>query len=533
MIKTKISLCNNDINVIVTMHSTTKYAMDFYNMFKNNLTIVFDRCEVPPNYPGAYKTYSDNTNDFLAGKMRDIGAENILTDILFFDEDKLPTENPIPTINVLKHKYDVIIFLTEQNDQRNEKLDLTKPDNYVPITNYGKSNFVFTCGLYLNKNVIKSIKELNNGRIFHEAFDGRWGGEDDFLGDEIIACGYKIGYITNIKVAGSVSYVTETSDKLDDLNISNYKRYLLNTCLSDKFKDFEPYLFNKPIIDNINMVHQKFNEIQNTLKYSEEIYKTYKTRIGRTISLLYPKALTEKIQWLKLYDSTPLKTYCADKILIHEYCKTIIGEDICIPILKIYDSPNKIIFDDLPNSFVIKCNHGSHMNIMCSNKNELDIQNTINQLTEWYNTDYSSVYACELHYKNINRKIIVEPYINEKLTEYKFYCFNGEPAFCEIINNRYKNKTMTYFDLDWNNHPEYYYETSQFESEPNFPKPTNLTDMIMLAKKFAQNFIFVRVDLYYIHDKLMLNELTFTPHSGFHCFKDYNTDIQLGNLLKL
>ena len=54
-----------------------------------------------------------------------------------------------------------------------------------------------------------------------------------------------------------------------------------------------------------------------------------------------PKTLSEKIQWLKIYDSTYLKAYCADKITVREYCKQKLGIDLCIPLLKIYEWETK------------------------------------------------------------------------------------------------------------------------------------------------------------------------------------------------
>ena len=53
-----------------------------------------------------------------------------------------------------------------------------------------------------------------------------------------------------------------------------------------------------------------------------KIKAQYKSRVGKELNLENPQTLTEKIQWLKVYDSSFLKTYCADKILLHDYCET-------------------------------------------------------------------------------------------------------------------------------------------------------------------------------------------------------------------
>ncbi len=69
------------------------------------------------------------------------------------------------------------------------------------------------------------------------------------------------------------------------------------------------------------------------------------------IDLKQPNTFSEKLQWLKLHDRKP------------EYTG-------------VYDSPENIDWDYLPNSFVLKCTHGSSSNIICEDKSKLDIRRT-------------------------------------------------------------------------------------------------------------------------------------------------------------
>ena len=57
-----------------------------------------------------------------------------------------------------------------------------------------------------------------------------------------------------------------------------------------------------------------------------------------------PKTLNEKIQWLKLFDSTPIKTLLSDKYLVKNYIKEKIGEKYVITTLKLLNSYNQITF---------------------------------------------------------------------------------------------------------------------------------------------------------------------------------------------
>ena len=128
---------------------------------------------------------------------------------------------------------------------------------------------------------------------------------------------------------------------------------------------------------------------------------------GIIIDLNNPKTIQDKLSWLNIYDINPLKTKCADKIKLHEYCKDILGEDICIPIIKIYDRVDDIIWDELPEKFVIKCNHGSGMNIICRNKNNFDKLNAIDKLSKWMKDDFAFRNGFEAHYHDIQHKICI------------------------------------------------------------------------------------------------------------------------------
>jgi hypothetical protein len=57
--------------------------------------------------------------------------------------------------------------------------------------------------------------------------------------------------------------------------------------------------------------------------------------------------------------------------------------------------------------------------------------------------------------------------------------------------------------------------------------------MLELSHRLAIDFKLVRVDFYVINNVLYLGELTFTPNSGFHHFKNASMDCELGERLVL
>ena len=63
----------------------------------------------------------------------------------------------------------------------------------------------------------------------------------------------------------------------------------------------------------------------NWLKYCTsfipQIKARHKQMTGHTCNLDNPIRLTDKMEWLKIYDSTFLKTYCSDKYTARNYVK--------------------------------------------------------------------------------------------------------------------------------------------------------------------------------------------------------------------
>ena len=249
-----------------------------------------------------------------------------------------------------------------------------------------------------------------------------------------------------------------------------------------------------------------------------------------------PKTLSEKLQWLKIYDSTYLKAFCADKITVRDYCKEKLGIDLCIPLLKIYNKPEEIEWNILPNQFVIKCNHGSAMNMIVKDKKTVKKDNINKTLNKWLSIKYGDL-SYELFYNLIKPKIIIEPYLEDKengaLTDYKFLCFNGEPKYCQVINDRdTKDFHLNYYDMNFN-----FVDISRTDipNNKNFldKKPINFELMKEYATKLCKDFKLVRVDFYEINKKVYLGELTFIPASGKLTYKNPDTNLKFGNMLKL
>ena len=262
----------------------------------------------------------------------------------------------------------------------------------------------------------------------------------------------------------------------------------------------------------------------------------YHLRTGRKLNLDNPQTFSEKIQWLKLYDRNPVYTVMADKYKSKDYIGNIIGMEHIVPLIDVWDNANKINFDSLPNKFVLKCNHDSRSWVFCDDKNELNIHKVKKFLNKKLKTNHY-MKSREWSYKNIDRKIIAEKYIEDPkdksgyigLTDYKFFCTNGVARIMFITHDIDENSTFDAFDMNFN-----HLDMFKIFNEPVQPKkPKCFDDMRLAAEKISKGIPFVRVDFYIVNNQYYFGEMTFYPLSGFLPPSTSKWDSIIGEWIKL
>ena len=277
---------------------------------------------------------------------------------------------------------------------------------------------------------------------------------------------------------------------------------------------------------------------EENMKFREDVIKKrFFNNLGYELNLDDPRTFNEKIQWLKLYNHDPLITKCADKYLAREYIKEKIGDKYLVPLLGVWDNPDDIDFDALPNQFVLKVNWGWGQNIIVKDKSTLNIDETKEKLRNWLFPFSNNYYGSfEWGYKNINPKIICETFISDKklstLTVYKVFCFSSKPHTIQVIlDDRNENERTNFYDLNWNK-----LEIRQiFDNFDDYcEKPAQLDNMLLLSEKISEGFSnFVRIDFYQSGDKLYFSECAFYPDNGIGKFEPEEWDYKFGELLKL
>lgn len=267
----------------------------------------------------------------------------------------------------------------------------------------------------------------------------------------------------------------------------------------------------------------------------------YRRTFRRPIDLKNPQTLDEKILWLKLnvYSNNQLVTDCADKYKVREYVRKCGCEEILNELYFSYDNVDEIIWEKLPQKFVMKWNFGCGQNLICNDKNALDSKATFKTLKKWEkekNRFYK--YKSEMQYKDIAPKLICEKLIETESgglpLDYKLYCFNGVPHCVLVCANRKKAGQANYyfFNKDWE---LLRYNQMGKEAPKNFtiPKPQNVEKLFEYAAILSKPFPFVRVDFYLENGKVTFGELTFTPSGGMDKGRLPETQLVFGKMLNL
>ena len=268
----------------------------------------------------------------------------------------------------------------------------------------------------------------------------------------------------------------------------------------------------------------------------------FPARVGYPLDLKTPKTFNEKLQWLKLHDRKPEYTKMVDKVEAKKYVASIIGDEYIIPTIAVYDSVEDIDFDALPQQFVLKCSHDSGGIVICRDKNKLDKKAAIAKLRKglkqnfyWQNREWP--------YKNVKPRIIAEQYMedtwkpNASLVDYKFYCFGGEPTYCQVIQDRDTTETIDFFDMDWQHQD--FVGLNPAAGPAAGPaalcpqKPKNFDVMKKIAGDLSKEKPFSRIDLYEINDHTFFGEITFFPLSGFGVFSPEQYNEILGKLITM
>lgn len=274
---------------------------------------------------------------------------------------------------------------------------------------------------------------------------------------------------------------------------------------------------------------------------SDEIFVKWKFYLNfrERLHLDNPQTYNEKMQWLKLNDLHEEYTQMVDKYEAKKVAASIIGENHIIPTIGVYNSFEDINFEILPPQFVLKCTHNSGGVVICKEINNFDTGQSRRFLNKYLKKNPFWT-TREYPYKNVKPRIIVEEFMSdgrtpeEGLTDFKFFCFNGEAKFLYVSQGLENHLTagISFFDLDGIRLP---FKRNDFRPVDTFTLPVKFEEMKKMANNLAKKIgsPFIRIDLYEVRNEIYFSEFTFFPCSGMIPFDPPEWDFKVGQLLKL
>ena len=262
----------------------------------------------------------------------------------------------------------------------------------------------------------------------------------------------------------------------------------------------------------------------------------YRANIGQKLNLENPQTFCEKMNWLKLYGHPERYTLYSDKLGVRAHVAKALGEEYLVPLLGVWDDPDEIDFDALPERFVLKATHDSGSAYFCRDRADFDRQAARKKLRRALRTPYY-MKGRERQYEHVVPRVIAEAYLDSGTdalaADYKVYCFDGEARFVHLATDRGTDRHMkiTIFDPAWNRLP---FWIDGYPTEPGeLPRPEGLEEMIRCAEKLCAGMPFMRVDFYEVAGRVYFGEMSWLPSGGLIPFQPPEWERRLGDWVTL
>lgn len=263
----------------------------------------------------------------------------------------------------------------------------------------------------------------------------------------------------------------------------------------------------------------------------------YKIKTGRKLNLKNPQRFTEKLQWYKLYYKNPLMVQCVDKYDVREYVKSKGLGDILIPCYGVYDSPDEIEWDKLPNQFVMKdtLGGGGISVVIVEDKKTANLDELKQKAAEWVAIDAHKKGGFREwpYYSGKNHRIIIEKYIESDMSsggliDYKFFCFDGKPTWIYVMADRELGNGVGVGIYNSSFEKQDVLRNDEKPLERLVKQPVSFELMKEISARLSESFPEARIDLYEVEGEVKFGEITFYDGSGYMTFTPDDFDEKFG-----
>lgn len=244
----------------------------------------------------------------------------------------------------------------------------------------------------------------------------------------------------------------------------------------------------------------------------------YYKKFHRFLQLKNPTLYYDKTFWLSMNSDTTIWSQLTDKYEVRGFVEQRCGSGILNDLYGVYETPDEIEWDKLPQQFVMKTTNGCASNVFVKDKSLANFAQIKHDLSQFLKIRYGALTA-QPHYSRIKPRIIVEKLLvdqhhpDRQIVDYKFNCFDGMVHSCAVFSDRLPNTHKfgrMIYDTDWKPHSEWLENTSDVILK-EVDRPEVLDEMLTIASTLSQGFPYVRVDMYCIDGAPVFGEMTFTP----------------------
>ena len=260
------------------------------------------------------------------------------------------------------------------------------------------------------------------------------------------------------------------------------------------------------------------------------VCRDHRSIYGRNPNLLRPRRFTEKMQWRKLFDLNPLYAVLSDKIAARDFVASRVGTQWLPLLYWTGNNVEEIPFDTLEPPFILKCNHGSGLNVLVTDRATLDLEKARKTLGSGLAHAYGTAFR-EPGYVPIQPRLLAEQLMVERddapPLEHKIFVFDGRVRVVwTIVVGRDRSRFDAPHTADW---CPLRWRAFNRRYEGALPRPKQLGKFVELAERIGAGLDHVRVDFYEWNGQPRVGELTLYSWGGLARLEPDEADFVLGS----
>jgi hypothetical protein len=222
-------------------------------------------------------------------------------------------------------------------------------------------------------------------------------------------------------------------------------------------------------------------------------------------------------------------------VKVRDYIRKKLGnelaDELLIPLFYVSKVGDDIPMESWDHDFFMKANHASGYN---RHVKPSDDPKEIRILAKsWLAQSYGQTYL-EWAYRDIPRRIICEQVLIDERgkipMDIKFYCFHGKVKMVMFLDDRFGDQGRVFTDENLREIPNAQMIGNKKLSP--IPQLDTFDQMKEISEKLSEDFIYCRVDLYSVGQKIYFGEITHYTGSGLERFDKYDVDLAFGELWK-